>query len=144
MPSSFAPEPGAGLATDELPGYAQMLAAYHRSRAAELRAIIATLPLGADSRVLDVACGDGCYRNWLADRAGKVVGVDLCASYLDRAVRHHTAAVCAARLSFGRSDAARLPFIDGSFDLVWCAQSFFSLPDPLTALREMVRVTRPT
>src|SRR6266540_3076864 len=143
MPSSFALETGAGLATHELPGYARMLDAYHRSRAAELRAIIATLPLGPHSRVLDVACGDGCYSNWLAERARQVIGVDLCAAYLDRAVRPGTAAVDANQISFGRADATLLPFIDGSFDLVWCAQSFFSLPGPLASLREMVRVTQP-
>jgi len=143
MPSSVVREISAGLATHELPGYARMLDAYHRSRAAELRAIIAALPLEPDSRVLDIACGDGCYSTWLAERAGQVIGVDLCAAYLDLAARRGTAAVDANRLSFGRADAERLPFIDGSFDLVWCAQSFFSLPDPLAALREMVRVTRP-
>jgi len=143
MPSAFARATGAGLATHELPGYARMLDAYHRSRAAELRAIIATLPLGPHRRVLDVACGDGCSSTWLAERAGQVIGVDLCAAYLDLAVRPGTAAVDANRISFGRADAARLPFIDGSFDLVWCAQSFFSLPDPLATLREMVRVTQP-
>src|SRR6476619_3278722 len=143
MPSSFAREPGAGLAPHELPGYARMLDAYHRSRAAELRAIIATLPLGPHSRVLDVACGDGCYSDWLAERAGQVVGVDLCAAYLDLAERRDTATIYANRISFGRADAAILPFGDGSFDLVWCAQSFFSLPDPLATVREMIRVTRP-
>jgi len=143
MPTSFAGETGAGLATNELPGYARMLDAYHRSRAAELRAIIATLPLGPRSRVLDVACGDGCYSHWLAERAGQVIGVDLCATYLALAGGHGTTAVEANRISFGRADAARLPFKDGSFDLVWCAQSFFSLPDPLASLREMVRVTQP-
>jgi len=143
MLSSFVRATGAGLATPELPGYARMLDAYHRSRAAELRAIIATLPLGPHSRVLDVACGDGCYSKWLAERAGQVIGVDLCAAYLDLAVRPATAAVEANPISFGRADAARLPFKDGSFDLVWCAQSFFSLPDPLATLREMIRVTRP-
>jgi ubiquinone/menaquinone biosynthesis C-methylase UbiE len=120
-----------------------MLDAYHHSRAAELRAIIASLPLRPDSRVLDVACGDGCYSNWLAERAGQVIGVDLCAAYLNLAVRPGTATGYANRISFGRADAARLPFIDGSFDLVWCAQSFFSLPDARATLREMVRVTQP-
>jgi SAM-dependent methyltransferase len=142
MASSFVSEPSAGRATDDLPAYARMLTAYHRSRAAELHAIIATLPLGLDSHVLDVACGDGCYSRWLAERAGQVVGVDLCAAYLDLAVQRCTGAINASRISFGRADAATLPFIDGCFDLVWCAQSFFSLPDARASLREMVRVTR--
>jgi len=143
MSSSFACATAAGQASDHLPGYARLLDAYHRARAAELRAIIATLPLRMESRVLDVACGDGCYSHWLAERAGQVVGVDLCAAYLDRAVRPGAVAEDADRIRFGRADVARLPFKDASFDLVWCAQSFFTLPDPRVTLREMVRVTRP-
>src|SRR5581483_10456204 len=36
-----------------------------------------------------------------------------------------------------------LPFDDDTFDLVWCAQSMYTLPDPVSALRELRRVTRP-
>jgi ubiquinone/menaquinone biosynthesis C-methylase UbiE len=37
----------------------------------------------------------------------------------------------------------RLPFADGTFDFVWCAQSLYTLPDPVLALRHMARVLRP-
>jgi SAM-dependent methyltransferase len=143
MTTAFAREPGDGLDDDELPGYARMLHAYHRSRAADLRAMIATLPLTPDSCVLDVASGDGCYSIWLAERARQVVGVDLSPAYLDHARWAAAASPYAARISFERCDVAALPFEDSSFDLAWCAQSLFSLPNSLTALREMIRVTRP-
>jgi SAM-dependent methyltransferase len=119
-----------------------MTHAYHRAHAATLRALIAALPLTATSRVLDLASGDGCYSIWLAERAGLVVGVDLSAACLDIARRNAAAAPHAERISFERAEAAALPFEDGSFDLAWCAQSLFSLPDPLAMMREMVRVTR--
>jgi SAM-dependent methyltransferase len=120
-----------------------MLSAYHRARATELRAITATLPLSRDDRVLDLACGDGCYSLWLAERAGQVVGVDRSPAYLNLA-RHCAAhAPDAARISFEQVDAAALPFEDGCFDVAWCAQSLFSLSDPLAAMRELIRVTRP-
>src|SRR6266511_3844958 len=109
MTTTHTIEPGAGLPDDELPGYWRMLHAYHRSRSAELRAMIATLPLAPGDRVLDVASGDGCHSVWLVEQG----------------------------------DANALAFADGMFDLVWCAQSFYSLPDPIATLREMVRVTRP-
>jgi len=143
MTKSFTCEAGAGLGDDELPGYARMLSAYHRARATELRAIMATLPLSRESRVLDLACGDGCYSIWLAERAGHVVGVDRSPAYLDLARRGAAQAPDATRISFEQVDAAALPFEDGCFDLAWCAQSLFSLPDPITAVREMIRVTRP-
>ncbi len=36
-----------------------------------------------------------------------------------------------------------LPFPEGTFDLCWSAQSLYSLPDPVQALRHMLRVTKP-
>jgi len=143
MSIPFASEPGNGLADDELPSYAEMLEAYHRARAPELRRIIAMLPLAPGSRVLDLASGDGCYSIWLAERAGLVVGVDRSLAYLGLARRRTAATPLAGRVHFEQVDAAALPFVDGCFDLAWCAQSLFSLPDPITALREMIRVTRP-
>ena len=47
-----------------------MLAAYHRAFAAELRVMVDTLPLAPGSVVLDMACGDGVYTPWLAERVG--------------------------------------------------------------------------
>src|SRR5690242_10059537 len=75
-------------AADGLPTYAPMLAAYHRAHAAELRAMIAELPLRLGDRVLDMACGAGTYSVWLAERVGPhgtVVGVDISPAYLARA-----------------------------------------------------------
>lgn len=143
MSASFGREPGGELPEDELPAYAGMLHAYHRSRSTELRAIIATLPLSTGARVLDVASGDGCYSLWLAERAAQVVGVDLSPACLAAAREHIAGSPLADRIRFDLADATALPFDDGSFDLAWCAQSFYSLPDPAAALREMVRVTRP-
>ena len=41
------------------------------------------------------------------------------------------------------SNSDRLPFPDRTFDLVWCAQSLYSLPDPVVAIGHMARVLRP-
>jgi SAM-dependent methyltransferase len=37
----------------------------------------------------------------------------------------------------------RLPFTDGSFDAVWCAQSPFSLREPVDAVTRMARAVKP-
>lgn len=144
--AEFGQEVGAGLDGAALPAYAPMLAAFHRACAASLRAIVGEIPLRHGSRVLDMACGDGVYTAWLAERVGPrghVVGVDIAPAYLHLARRHAAAAGLRARVSFEIGAIEGLPFADGEFDLAWCAHSLYSLPDPLAALRELRRVVRP-
>ena len=124
-----------------LPDYAPMLRAYHRGFAGELEAMVATLAIEPGDRILEVACGDGAYTPWLARRAGAaglVVGVDLSAGFLElaRAEAGETTHLVAGAIE-------RLPFAPASFDVVWCAQSLFSLPEPLAAVGRMVEMARP-
>jgi SAM-dependent methyltransferase len=129
-----------------LPTYAPLLAAYQRAHAAELRAMIADLPLRPGDRVLDMACGAGAYTCWLAERVGPrglVDGVDISAAYLACARERAAASAQRAIVNFQTGDIESLPFNDDTFDLVWCAQSMYTLPDPTSALRELRRVTRP-
>jgi cyclopropane fatty-acyl-phospholipid synthase-like methyltransferase len=68
-----------------VPPYEAMLDAYHRAFATELRAMIAGLPIEAGQTILDLACGDGVYSPWLAERvgpSGRVVAVDRVREYL--------------------------------------------------------------
>jgi SAM-dependent methyltransferase len=133
-------------AATDLPDYAPMLAAYHRAHAAELRAIVGDLPVQAGDCVLDIPCGDGAYIMLLAEKvgsSGSVVGVDLSACYLKLAGTRAEQSPGAARTCFQIGDIMSLPFDDNTFDLIWCAQSMYSLPDPLGALCELRRVVRP-
>jgi ubiquinone/menaquinone biosynthesis C-methylase UbiE len=128
---------------ESLPGYEPMLSAYHRAFAAELRGVVDSLPIAEGSTVLDMACGDGAYTPWLARRAGpagRVVAVDAAPAYLEVARRHSEG--LARNVDFLRAPIDALPFRKGAFDFCWCAQSLYSLPDPVDALRCMSRVTR--
>jgi ubiquinone/menaquinone biosynthesis C-methylase UbiE len=48
-----------------------------------------------------------------------------------------------APLALARGDAARLPFRDGSFDLVYCRYLLEHVADPAAVLHELRRVTQP-
>lgn len=127
----------------DLPAYGTTLAAYHRAYAPELRGIVTALPLRPGHRVLDVACGDGTYMAWMAPHVRQVVGVDISFDYMQYARYEDDHPLVTSVTSAVVGDADDLPFTDHQFDLVWCAQSLYDLPDTLHALREMRRVVRP-
>jgi ubiquinone/menaquinone biosynthesis C-methylase UbiE len=93
--------------------------------------------VGPGQTVLDVACGTGVVARLAAERVGttgKVVGLDLNQAMLTVARRLRP------DIEWQQGDAARLPFSDGSFDVVLCQSALMFFPDPALALREMARV----
>ncbi len=133
-----------------LPDYAPMLRAFHRGFAVELEAMIDQLPIEPGHRVLEVACGDGAYTPWLARKAGQsglVVGLDLSRSFLKLADREaskiESDSPGSSETRLVAASIERMPFPSGSFDVVWCAQSLFSLPEPLEAVLRMTEMAKP-
>ncbi|MYU25202.1 methyltransferase domain-containing protein [Streptomyces sp. SID8352] len=94
--------------------------------------------------VLDVGCGPGTITADLAALVpgGRVTGVDRAAGILERA-----AATAAGRglanVSFEVADVQALHYPDDTFDVVHAHQVLQHVSDPVRALREMGRVTRP-
>ncbi|MEU0111517.1 class I SAM-dependent methyltransferase [Streptomyces sp. NPDC006129] len=102
--------------------------------------------IGKDrAEVLDCSCGIGTQAIGLALRGHRVTGTDLSPRAAARAARE--AARRNLSLRTAAADMRRLPFPDGRFDTVVCADN--SLPHLLTeqdvhaALAEMRRVLRP-
>jgi ubiquinone/menaquinone biosynthesis C-methylase UbiE len=74
--------------------------------------------------------------------SGEVVGVENVDGPLEQA-RRHAAARGDQRTRFERADVMALPYAAASFDVVHAHQVLQHLTDPVGALREMARVTRP-
>ncbi|MDL5158715.1 methyltransferase domain-containing protein [Actinomycetospora termitidis] len=89
--------------------------------------------LSSGMRVLDVGCGPGTITADLATRVHSVLGVDTDPGVVEKARALGVDAVV--------GDAYALP--DGPFDVVHAHQVLLHLTDPVAALREMLRVTRP-
>lgn len=132
--------------TAGLPDYEPMLAAYHRAFAPELQEMIAGLPIREGDKVVEMACGDGAYSPWLARRTGPtglVLAIDIAPAYLKVARSESLRTDVASRIAHVAAPIERLPLPRGSFDLAWCAQSLYSLPDQLDALRTMADLVHP-
>jgi ubiquinone/menaquinone biosynthesis C-methylase UbiE len=86
--------------------------------------------------VLEVGCGTGHFTRWLATRSLKAVGLDRSPGMLAEMRRR------APDIPAALSDAHRLPFGDGTIDLVLYVTTLEFLDDPPRALAEAVRVAR--
>ncbi|CAN2535248.1 MAG TPA: methyltransferase domain-containing protein [Methylosinus sp.] len=107
-----------------------------------LRKTLDAAMIGADHRVLDVACGPGIVACAAARSAAFVTGLDLTPAMIQQA-RGRQQALGIANIDWRIGDATALPFPDAAFDRVMTRYSFHHLPEPIAALREMTRVCRP-
>ncbi|WP_439938717.1 class I SAM-dependent methyltransferase [Nocardia sp. N13] len=108
--------------------------------------VVRELDLPPDSRVVDVGCGEGVHAFRLATHFGfRVLGIDPFQRNLDlaREARREIAPDIAARVSFERGSATRVPVADASLDLVWCRDAMVHVADPADAYLEIARVLRP-
>lgn len=115
----------------------------YRTEQAERLAQLAleNAPNAQNWRVLDVACGPGTFARAIAPRVRATTGVDLTLAMLSLA--EEAFSKVSLTCNFVCADAARLPFLPESFDLVTCGYAFHHMPNPGAALAEMTRVVRP-
>lgn len=111
----------------------------HRTLISRIKSRFGDRPI----RVLDVGCGTGKFGEKILKALpnAQVVGMDLVAEMLhggnDRWASHR------GTLYPVQGDGEHLPFADGSFDVVTCANSFHHYPNQAHAIVEMHRVLKP-
>ena len=105
------------------------------------RRAVAASSLRRDAAILDLCSGTADLALAFARRAGSVVATDFCDAMLARGRRK--AARRRAPIAFALADAQRLPFRDGSFDVVSVAFGLRNVDCLAAALGEMHRVLRP-
>lgn len=125
-------------------GHHESVLRSHRWRTAENSAAYLLPHLTSGATVLDVGCGPGTITADLATRVtpGRVTALEHTGPALDLA-RVEIARRGLATVDFAVGDVHALDFPDDSFDLVHAHQVLQHVGDPVQALREMRRVTRP-
>lgn len=121
-----------------------VLAGHSRRTAADSAAyLLPRLRAGLD--LLDVGCGPATITAGLADvvAPGRVVALDGAPAAIDAARASLRERGLADAVELVRGDVHALPFADDSFDVVHAHQVLQHVADPVAALREMARVTRP-
>jgi len=95
--------------------------------------------------LLDVGCGTGTFEAMLARTKlpVRVVGLDyaepMCRVASDKTQQEGVS----KRVAFVNGDSEHLPFDDGSFDVITCANSFHHYPHQQIVIHDMKRVLRP-
>ena len=111
-----------------------------RTTRRKLEHLVELLPLGAESRVVDVGPGDGTLFRLIAERVAVCRGVDPSPSAIDK-LQHIFRD--APNVEFALGTSQELPFPDASFDVVVVNSVLHALPsitDVEQSLVELVRV----
>jgi SAM-dependent methyltransferase len=93
----------------------------------------------AEASAVDVGCGPGLAHRFLAPRLGELHGTDIAPELLERAREQNPPVI------YELSEAGRLPYEDGRFDLTFsiCVLHHVAPPDRAAFVAELRRVTRP-
>ncbi|MCA9197088.1 MAG: methyltransferase domain-containing protein [Planctomycetales bacterium] len=97
------------------------------------------------SDILDLGTGTARIPIELCRRSEdcRILAVDMAASMLDLAKLNVELASLTQRIFLQQTDAKKMPYEDGEFDTTMSNSIIHHLPDPESAVREAVRVTKP-
>jgi SAM-dependent methyltransferase len=125
-------------------GHHESVLRSHRWRTAENSAAYLLPHLNSGATLLDVGCGPGTITAELAGLVapGRVTGLEVTDAALDIA-RAEIGRRGLTTVDFAVGDVHALDFPDATFDVVHAHQVLQHVGDPVAALREMRRVTRP-
>ncbi|BGP23078.1 methylase involvedin ubiquinone/menaquinone biosynthesis [Rhodotorula toruloides] len=126
-------------------GHDQTVLRSHRTRNAGNSAPHLLPHLRSTDSLLDIGCGPGTITCSLAKHVARAVGIEHPSAgeaVLEGAREEAKAQGVGDKVSFEFANALKLPYEDGSIDVVYCHQVLQHVSDPVAVLREMRRVSR--
>jgi demethylmenaquinone methyltransferase/2-methoxy-6-polyprenyl-1,4-benzoquinol methylase len=101
------------------------------------RSMVAAVAPRRGDLVLDLAAGTGCSSEPFSAHGATAVPCDFSVGMLQQGKKDRPG------LPFVAGDGTRLPFLDDTFDAVTISYGLRNFVDPISGLKEMLRVTRP-
>ena len=123
-------------------GYHESVLRSHRWRTAENSAAYLLPELHPEQTLLDVGAGAGTITADFAGLVSTVTATEIGVTELQLA-RTTAAERQITNIDFQVADVHSLPFADNTFDVTHAHQVLQHIADPVQALREMARVTKP-
>lgn len=137
-PSGLPSSPGSADVQGDLWGARAESWAEHEAQGLPIfEELLTRIGAGPGTRLLDLGCAAGSLCRVAVDRGAEVSGLDAAETLLAHARRR------VPEGTFVRGDVQFLPYEDGAFDAVTAVNSLQFAADPVAALREAGRVTRP-
>jgi ubiquinone/menaquinone biosynthesis C-methylase UbiE len=101
--------------------------------------------IGKGFTILDVGCGGGRTIEKLAALApqGKIYGVDYADGSVAASRGRNARLIEAGRVEIQQASVSRLPFPDGTFDLITAIETQYYWPNLTTDMQEILRVLAP-
>lgn len=95
--------------------------------------------------VLDIGCGSGGVTLHLVEtfEPARIIGIDVEVPVLEHARRRAEKRGLVGIVDFQQVTPGRLPFEDGTFDVVFSKDAIVHIPDKETLFRDLFRVLRP-
>jgi SAM-dependent methyltransferase len=90
-----------------------------------------------NGKALDIGCGSGVFLNLLKRHGWQVRGIDFSATAAMRAKTDFDIDVFVG-------DVENAPFEDAAFDFIYLSHSIEHLPDPLSAMKRVAQLLKPT
>jgi ubiquinone/menaquinone biosynthesis C-methylase UbiE len=96
-------------------------------------------------RLLDVGCGTGTFASMLGRTSLPVcpTGLDMAQNMCQLAHRKVKQVGLEDKVQFVTADSEQMPFVDNTFDLITCSNSYHHYPHQEKVLAEMLRVLKP-
>ena len=115
-------------------------AQYSEEQNAKMKAALGNIVLKKNNTVLDMGCGTGLLFPYIADKAQRLIAIDISRTLLKQAKKR---AKQHPNIALIQADADHTPFKNQTFHAVFAITLLQNIPNPTATLEEIERITRP-